>query len=95
MRENVYPDSVYRHYKGSLYEVIDCGEHTETGDVLVVYKRYIGDHTATFEDLLPTWIRPLEMFQGNVEYQGEVIPRFEHLFDHRKIHEDSNARVLH
>lgn len=30
---------IYRHYKGKEYEVIDLAFHTETGDVLVLYKQ--------------------------------------------------------
>ena len=28
----------YRHFKGNLYSVLDFAEHTETGEMMVVYQ---------------------------------------------------------
>ena len=56
---------VYRHFKGELYRVKGLATHTETGDLLVIYK------SAT-HDGVTTWARPFEMFSGKVD--GE--PRF-------------------
>jgi hypothetical protein len=59
----------YRHYKGNLYEVIDTVRHSETRETLVLYKALYGD-----EGL---WVRPLAMFQEDVEIGGRRVPRFE------------------
>lgn len=32
------PGEIYKHYKGGTYEVISMTTHTETNEVLVVYK---------------------------------------------------------
>lgn len=58
----------YRHYKGNLYEVIDCARHSETEEWFVVYKTCYGDYS--------TWIRPYDMFTEQVDVDGQLIPRF-------------------
>jgi hypothetical protein len=58
----------YRHYKGKDYEVVGLATHSETEEELVVYRTLYGEF-----DL---WVRPLEMFVGTVELDGEPTPRF-------------------
>ncbi|MBB3191442.1 DUF1653 domain-containing protein [Halomonas cerina] len=60
---------IYRHYKGSLYEVIGLARHSETEEPLVVYRALYGDYGL--------WVRPLAMFKETVKVQGEPVPRFE------------------
>lgn len=59
---------IYRHYKGQRYEVIDVARHSETEEWLVVYRTLYGNH-----DL---WVRPLAMFEEQVEVAGQSVPRF-------------------
>jgi len=59
---------IYRHYKGSLYEVHGVAWHSETGEPLVVYRALYGDYGL--------WTRPLDMFMEHVDVQGEPVPRF-------------------
>lgn len=66
---------LYEHYKGKRYEVVDLGFHTEMREPVVIYKAlYRGDFP---EGTL--WVRPLAMFQENVEVNGKQVPRFRHL----------------
>ena len=58
----------YRHYKGNLYEVIGIARHSETEEEMVVYRKLYGDHSL--------WVRPLTMFQEQVEVNGRLVPRF-------------------
>jgi hypothetical protein len=58
----------YRHYKGNYYEVIGTARHSETGELLAVYRCLYGDHSL--------WVRPLEMFLEEVELEGRKVPRF-------------------
>ena len=58
----------YRHYKGKDYQVIGLARHSETEEALVVYRTLYGDF-----DL---WVRPLAMFNEQVEVAGEAYPRF-------------------
>jgi hypothetical protein len=58
----------YRHYKGKLYDVIDVARHSETEELLVVYRCLYGDYSL--------WARPLAMFQETVVVDGQTLPRF-------------------
>ena len=58
----------YRHFKGNEYEVVGCARHSETLEELVVYRALYGEQEL--------WVRPLEMFLGDVERDGKPIPRF-------------------
>ncbi len=60
---------IYRHYKGSLYEVFMTAQHSETEEWMVVYKALYGDKGM--------WVRPYEMFVEKVEVEDVWIPRFE------------------
>ncbi|ARS53143.1 DUF1653 domain-containing protein [Kushneria konosiri] len=59
---------VYRHYKGSDYEVLGVAHHSETEEPLVVYRALYGE--------FGLWVRPLSMFRENVEIDGEPVARF-------------------
>lgn len=58
---------LYRHYKGTVYQVLAVGLHTETLEELVVYK-------AIGEDQV--WIRPLKMWIETIKVENKLIPRF-------------------
>lgn len=59
----------YRHYKGGEYEVAFLARHSETEEVLVVYRPLYGAGE--------WWVRPYAMFTGVVVVDGEARPRFE------------------
>lgn len=61
----------YRHYKGNDYEVAFLARHSETEEVLVVYRPLYGAGE--------WWVRPLAMFAGQVEVDGRSLPRFEYV----------------
>ena len=67
----------YRHFKGGEYELLSVGKHTETGEVLVVYR--------SVDDAETVWVRPLEMFVSNVDRPDGKHPRF------RRAKRDSTA----
>lgn len=60
---------IYRHYKGNLYQVLHTAQHSETEEMLVVYRCLYGEYGV--------WVRPLAMFTETVEVDGKEIPRFE------------------
>jgi hypothetical protein len=49
----------YKHFKGRNYIVKDIAVHTETDEIMVIYK--------CFTDPLVTWCRPLSMFTSDVD----------------------------
>ncbi len=59
---------LYRHYKGNDYFVFEVATHSETRELMVVYRCLYGDFS--------WWIRPLDMFTESVELAGELIARF-------------------
>ena len=60
---------IYRHYKGNLYEVIGVAKHSETEEMMAVYKTLYGDFSL--------WVRPLTMFMETLEVEGKTVARFE------------------
>lgn len=66
---------LYEHFKGKRYEVIDVARHSETLELMVIYK-------ALYKDEFPKgslWVRPLSMFLENVSSGGKQVPRFRYL----------------
>ena len=59
----------YRHYKGNYYEVIGTARHSETDELLVVYRPLYGERGL--------WVRPLAMFEETVTLEGGSVARFE------------------
>lgn len=59
---------IYRHYKGKRYELIDIAKHSETLEMMVVYRQLYGD--------CGVWVRPLSMWSELVESEGMLVPRF-------------------
>ena len=59
---------IYKHFKGGLYMVEGVARHSETDEALVVYRPLYGDYRLT--------VRPLRMFQEDVEHEGQSVPRF-------------------
>ena len=59
MRE-IKLNTIYRHFKGNLYLVMDIVIHSETKEKMVLYKGLYGDCL--------TYVRPLEMFLSEVDH---------------------------
>jgi len=69
MADNLIPLGIYRHYKGNEYEVIGFSKHSETLEDMVIYKALYGDGG--------TWVRPLSMWDNQIEIDGKTVKRFE------------------
>jgi len=64
----------YRHYKDKLYLVLGIALHSETHEVLVVYK-------PLYKSDAEFWVRPYGMFMETVTIDGKTVPRFEYIGD--------------
>ena len=62
---------VYRHYKrGGDYKIVCLAAMEATGETCVVYEALYPEAKERF------WIRPLEEFWREVEWEGKLVPRF-------------------
>lgn len=52
-------NEIYKHFKGSLYQIVTIAVHTETSDKLVVYR--------SIENPERVFARPLDMFMSEVD----------------------------
>ena len=64
---------IYEHYKGNQYKVIDIARHSETEELLVLYRPMYGDESL--------WVRPFAMFFEKVTINDALIPRFKYIGD--------------
>ena len=64
---------IYEHYKGKLYEVIDTVKHSETEELMVLYRTMYGDKGL--------WVRPYTMFFEEVTINSQQTPRFKFIGD--------------
>ena len=49
----------YRHFKGTIYVVVDIAVHSETAELIVIYK--------SFDNPSLVWARSLNMFLSDVD----------------------------
>jgi cyclomaltodextrinase / maltogenic alpha-amylase / neopullulanase len=66
--QSMVPPGKYRHYKGNDYEVMGLVHHSETLEVLVLYRALYGEGGL--------WVRPLQMFLETVDVGGKRVRRF-------------------
>ena len=62
---------IYEHYKGKRYKVIDTVSHSETEELMVLYRALYGERGL--------WVRPFNMFFENVTIDGQEKPRFQYI----------------
>ena len=71
MKMNEIKPGRYRHFKGNEYEVLYIAKHSETLELMVVYKALYGEGSI--------WVRPASMWNETVEWDGRTFKRFEYI----------------
>lgn len=59
---------IWRHFKGNRYQVIGLARHSESEELMVVYRALYGDGEL--------WVRPASMWLETVERDGQIFQRF-------------------
>ena len=65
---NTIPLGIYRHYKGTEYELLAIGTHSETLEPMAIYRAHGG--------AAETWVRPLSMWANPIALEHGTVPRF-------------------
>ncbi len=61
MMRTIKKNSIYRHFKGDYYFVVDIAKNSETSEEYVIYRSLYGN--------CDLWVRPVEMFLSEVDHQ--------------------------
>jgi hypothetical protein len=68
---------IWKHHKGDTYKILTLARIEADGTDVVVYER--------LTDIVHTgwkiWVRPIDVFFNEVEWQGKTVPRFTFLSD--------------
>lgn len=63
----------YRHFKGKEYELLFTARHSETEELMVVYRALYGEGGV--------WVRPAAMWNEIIERGGRRVRRFTRIGD--------------
>ncbi|MCA9508793.1 MAG: DUF1653 domain-containing protein [Myxococcales bacterium] len=70
LANDINPGEIWRHYKGKNYRIIALSLHSEDLSPYVVYE-------ALYENpISKIWHRPLALFLGSLQVNGNVVSRF-------------------
>jgi hypothetical protein len=75
METNIKPGQIYKHFKGDTYKILTLAKSSQTEEWVVVYERQT-DITHTGWKI---WVRPVLMFQDQVDTPDYKGPRFEYV----------------
>ena len=54
-------NTIYRHFKGDYYLVLDIAKHSENKETYVIYR--------ALYDSNELWVRPLDMFLSEIDHE--------------------------
>jgi len=69
-RRKVKPGK-YKHYKGNEYQVVGTAFHSETLELMVLYRPLYGEGAL--------WVRPYDMFIESINVHGNSCLRFQYI----------------
>lgn len=64
------PFTLWKHYKGGIYQALSICTHSETLEDMVYYQTY------EYGKEIKNWVRPLRMWGELVETPNGKVPRF-------------------
>ena len=74
-------NTIYRHFKGNEYLVLDIVYNLEANEEMVLYKALYGD--------LKSYVRPLSMFASEVDH--EKYPNIKQKYRFKELKKRSNV----
>ena len=80
-QSQLIPGTIVAHYKHSsqldltnyTYEIMGVAKHSETDELMAVYRPLYASEWSKSVDYV---VRPIEMFCGTLEFNGQIVERF-------------------